>query len=119
MGQFHLRRAAGDDRPPAEIHRPDILDSLPPEPLGDLPVAVDRGPGPPRDRDEIADMIGVAVRHEDRIAGDLRPLHAGRWGFVEERVDEEDAVAGVYEPGGMSDPSQRDRHRVLLRRVAG
>jgi hypothetical protein len=117
VGDLHLRPAAGHGDAAAEVHRLHAVHPLLPQPLGDLPVAEHLRPRPRRDRHEIGDVIEVAVRHENRVAGDVVRLHAGRRALVEERVDEQRSLPRVDEPGGVSGPGEIDRHRERLREM--
>src|SRR5439155_21814902 len=85
------------------------LDALLREPFSDLVVRDDGGPGALGDGDGIADMIAVAVGHENEVRRHVARL--GRRGGVagQERVDEEVFAVRLHEQAGVSEPTNAGR----------
>src|SRR5262249_20655586 len=87
------------------------LDALLRQPLADLVVADDGGPGAPGDGDGVADVVAVAVRDEDEVGLGLVCLQGGGGVAGEERVDQHLVPARFQQKGSVTEPGDAGGHR--------
>ena len=92
--QGELDRAEWKRERPAVLHAVGFFDSLFLQPAGDFVICDDRRPGSFGDRDRVADMIAVTVRHENKVCGDSISFDRRFRVTAQKRVDQDvDAIA--------------------------
>src|SRR5262249_51192627 len=107
QGQLHVAERVPE---PAAVLLAVGLDALLRQPLADLVVADDGGPGPLRDGDGVADVVAVAVRNQDEVGLGLVGLQGGGGVAGEERVDQHLVPARFEQQRGVTEPGDTGGH---------